>query len=89
MITVWIPPAWLPYTRADYVQVEVADVRGMASTLAGLFPHLQHWLFEPDGNLKRWINVYVNGQDIRLLMDADTPLRPTDDVRIILAVAGG
>lgn len=89
MVTVWIPPAWRTYTGGDRVLLEAADIGEVVRTLAARFPHLQGWLFEPDGGLKYWINVFVNGQDMRLLMGAETPLHPGDDVRIILSIAGG
>lgn len=84
-----LPPTWRTHTGVNQVAVEAANVRDLTRGLSDRYPHLESWLFEPDGALKHWINVFVNGQDIRLLQEADTPLRPEDEVRIILAIAGG
>ena len=89
MITVQVPPAWRAHTGAAQVSVAATCVGELAQALAQQYPALQGWLFDGDGSLKRWVNVFVNGQDVRLLQGADTPISPADDVRIILAVAGG
>ena len=42
-----------------------------------------------DGGLRRFVNVYVNGEDIRFLQDKDTPVKQGDEVSIVPAIAGG
>ena len=42
-----------------------------------------------DGTLRRFINIYVNDEDIRFLQGADTPLKDGDQVSIVPAIAGG
>ena len=42
-----------------------------------------------DGSLRRFINIYVNDEDIRFLQGADTPLKDGDQVSIVPAIAGG
>ena len=42
-----------------------------------------------DGDLNRFVNVYVNGQDVRYLAGLDTPVAPADEVRLLPAMAGG
>ena len=42
-----------------------------------------------DGDLNRFVNVYINGQDVRYLAGLDTPVAPADEVRLLPAMAGG
>jgi len=57
--------------------------------LVGTFPSLRDQLFTEDGELNRFVNVYVNGQDVRYLQGLDTPVTPSDEVRLLPAMAGG
>ncbi len=58
------------------------------NSLTTNFPDLRSRLFDGE-ELRRFVNVYVNNEDIRFLDDLDTPVNPTDEVSIIPAVAGG
>jgi len=58
------------------------------NSLTSDHPDLRSRLFDGD-DLRRFVNVYVNNEDIRFLDDLDTPVAPTDEVSIIPAVAGG
>ena len=57
--------------------------------LVGTFPSLRDQLFTEDGELNRFVNVYVNGQDVRYLAGLDTPVTTGDEVRLLPAMAGG
>ena len=57
--------------------------------LVGTFPSLRDQLFTEDGELNRFVNVYVNGQDVRYLAGLDTPVADKDEVRLLPAMAGG
>ena len=46
-------------------------------------------LLTDDGDLNRFVNVYINGQDVRYLAGLDTPVAPADEVRLLPAMAGG
>ena len=46
-------------------------------------------LLTEDGDLNRFVNVYVNGQDVRYLSGLDTPVTASDEVRLLPAMAGG
>ena len=46
-------------------------------------------LLTEDGDLNRFVNVYVNGQDVRYLAGLDTPVAASDEVRLLPAMAGG
>ena len=71
-------------------------VEGKAETLGGLFddldsryPGLRERLVAPDGGLNRFVNVYLNDEDVRFLGGLETPVCDGDAVTILPAVAGG
>jgi molybdopterin synthase sulfur carrier subunit len=53
------------------------------------YPGFKERLLDQDGEIKRYINVFVNGQEIRSLQNAATSLAPASEVTIIPAMAGG
>jgi sulfur-carrier protein len=57
--------------------------------LVGTFPSLRDQLFTEDGELNRFVNVYVNGQDVRYLDGLATAVVDRDEVRLLPAMAGG
>ena len=57
--------------------------------LVGTYPSLRDQLFTEDGELNRFVNVYVNGQDVRYLEGTATPVDDRDEVRLLPAMAGG
>ena len=61
----------------------------LLSDLGTQHPALRDRLFEAGGELRRFVNVYVNNEDIRYLDDLATPVGEKDEVSIIPAVAGG
>lgn len=80
--------------RANVGGVKSLDVGGtsireVVSTLVEQHPALGGQLLTPDGDLNRFVNVYVNGQDVRYLAGLDTPVAPADEVRLLPAMAGG
>ena len=50
---------------------------------------LESTLYEESGELKPFINIYVNDEDIRFLSQLDTPVKPQDTITILPAIAGG
>lgn len=71
------------------VEVEGKDVRGLIEDLEKKFPGIKARLCDEKGSLRRFINIYVNEEDIRFLNMEKTPLKDGDDVSIIPAIAGG
>ncbi|MFI5200198.1 MAG: ubiquitin-like small modifier protein 1 [Candidatus Limnocylindrales bacterium] len=90
MSTVWIPPV-LRASAGGNKQVEVAGdtVGQLIDTLITTHPALASQIRTADGDLNRFINVYLNGQDIRYLGGEATAVLPTDEVRLLPAMAGG
>jgi len=71
------------------VEIEAKDVAECLDKLGSRFPTLKERLWDDKGQIHRYINVYVNGDDVRFLQKLATPLKPNDEVSIVPAVAGG
>ncbi len=66
-----------------------ATVAELVDALEARYPGMGERLLEPGGGLRRWVNVFVQGDDVRTLLGVATPLRPGDEVWIVPSVAGG
>ena len=80
--------------RADVGGAKSLDVAGrtVGDVVAALVEHhpaLGDRLRTPDGELHRFVNVYLNGEDVRYLAGLDTRVDPDDEVRLLPAIAGG
>lgn len=75
--------------NAAEVKVEAADVAGLIAALEALHPGLKDRLCDDSGKLRRFVNVYLNEEDIRFLKAEATPLKDSDEVSIVPAIAGG
>jgi molybdopterin synthase sulfur carrier subunit len=71
------------------VDVEAGDLRAAIEQLESRFPGFRERLLDPAGNLRQFVNVYLNDEDIRFGGGLETKLDPKDEVSIIPAVAGG
>jgi len=71
------------------VEVEASTVGEALSSLESQFPGLSDRLRDESGKLRRFINLYVNDEDIRFLQNEETPLSEKDEISIIPAIAGG
>lgn len=71
------------------VEVDGATVGDVMHGLVERFPGLGEQLLASDGSLNRFVNVYLNDQDIRYLQELRTPVSATDTVVILPAMAGG
>jgi molybdopterin converting factor small subunit len=90
MATIKIPPVLRPSTSGEK---EVAaggdDVGAVLRALAEAHPQTESQLFGPDGDLNRYVNVYLNDEDVRVLQGLDTSVGETDTLVILPAMAGG
>jgi len=85
-----IPSSWRKLTNgAAAVEESAATVAELIDRLDVRFPGLAGKMCEPDGQLKRFINVFVSGKDIRNLQGVQTPLQDGDEVVIAPAMARG
>ena len=90
MSTVWIPPV-LRASAGGAKQLDLAGgtVGEVINALISAHPSLESQIRTPDGGLNRFVNVYVNGQDIRYLGGESTVVAAADEVRLLPAMAGG
>ena len=89
-VTVRIPTPLRKLTNEqDTVEVESATVGAAVDELEGKFPGIKERLIGEDGEIRRFVNVYVNEEDIRFLDNQATHLKDGDDISIIPAIAGG
>ena len=90
MSTVWIPQV-LRAAAGGNKQVELAgaSVGEVVDALVAQYPSLRGQLLTDDGALNRFVNVYVNGQDVRYLDGLSTQLGERDELRLLPAMAGG
>jgi molybdopterin synthase sulfur carrier subunit len=73
----------------ELVAIQAATVGAAIQQLQAKFPGIQERLVDESGAVRRFVNVYVNEEDIRFLNNLDTPLKDTDEISIIPAIAGG
>jgi sulfur-carrier protein len=89
-IQVVIPTPLRRYTGGEAkVGVSGATVGEVLADLDARFPGLGDRIREPDGEIRRFVNVFVNGENVRKLQGAATPVKTGDEVGIIPAMAGG
>jgi sulfur-carrier protein len=89
MAVVRIPTPLRPHAGGcDRVEASGSTVGDILGQLSMLYPGLRERLFDGD-ELRRFVNVYVNDEDIRYLEELATPVAENDEVSIIPAVAGG
>lgn len=89
-IKVRIPPPLQKVTgnRSD-VECDGKDIRDLVENLEKNYPGIKERLCDDTGNLRRFINFFVNDKDIRFLQGDKTELKDGDEVSIIPAIAGG
>jgi MoaD family protein len=90
MTAVRIPPV-LRAQAGNQKRVEVggATVGEVLASLLEQHPSLREQVFTADGSLNRFVNVYVNGRDVRYEQGLDTPVAASDEVILLPAMAGG
>ncbi|MCE9590432.1 MAG: MoaD/ThiS family protein [Planctomycetes bacterium] len=89
-VTMRIPTALRPQVgNKESVSIAGASVRAVLANLTGQFPELGKRLYKGENELNRFINVYVNDEDIRFMENLDTPVKAGDEVSIVPAIAGG
>jgi molybdopterin synthase sulfur carrier subunit len=90
MPKVKIPPVLRAHTGGEaQVSAEGATVGDVLRSLAALHPDTESQLFSPDGELNRYVNVYLNDEDVRVLDGLDTSISEADTVVVLPAMAGG
>jgi MoaD family protein len=89
-IQVLIPTPLQKFTNDEAsVSLEAGTVGALVEALEARFPGIQARLCDESGKLRRFLNIYVNSEDIRFLDNEATALNDGDEVSIVPAVAGG
>jgi molybdopterin synthase sulfur carrier subunit len=73
----------------EIVEVNAGDVAAAITELQSRYPGIQERLMDESGAVRRFVNVYVNEEDIRFLQNQQTALKDGDEISIIPAIAGG
>ena len=90
MSTVKIPPVLRSSTGGEKeVPADGSNVGEVLRAVADAHPDTERQLFQEDGSLNRYVNVYLNDEDVRVLDGLDTPVKDSDTLVILPAMAGG
>ncbi len=90
MATVYVPTPLRRLTGGQSkVNVEANDVASLVNALDAQYPGMSAKMLDSDGSVKRFINVFVNDDEIRTLQGLETPVRDNDKISIVPAMAGG
>ncbi|HVD01374.1 MAG TPA: MoaD/ThiS family protein [Candidatus Dormibacteraeota bacterium] len=90
MATVRIPGPLRTLSRGEAaIEVGAGDLRSTIEELESRYPGFRERLLDPSGNLRQFVNVYLNDEDIRFGGGLDSKVGERDEVSIIPAVAGG
>ena len=73
----------------DEVSASGKNIKELIDDIERQYPGLKERICESDGKLRRFVNIYVNDEDIRFKSNIDTELKTGDEVSIIPAIAGG
>jgi sulfur-carrier protein len=90
MSTVRLPSVLRQHADGERaIEVDGSTIGDAVHALVGRHPALADQLLTPDGELHRFVNVYLNGQDVRYLSGLQTPVGDRDEIRLLPAIAGG
>ncbi len=89
-VTVRIPQPLRNLTgEKSTVQTDGANLGACIANLEATFPGMRDRLMDETGQLRRFVNIYINGEDVRFVDGLGTGLKDGDEVSIVPAVAGG
>jgi molybdopterin synthase sulfur carrier subunit len=71
------------------IEAKADSIGNLISALDASYPGMKDRLCDETGAVRRFVNIYVNEEDIRFLTHQDTPLKDGDQVSIVPAIAGG
>ncbi|HID36113.1 MAG TPA: MoaD/ThiS family protein [Ghiorsea sp.] len=74
---------------ADEVSIEGATISELIDNLEAAHPGMKARLCDDNGDIRRFVNVYLNDEDVRFLDGGNTALKDSDEVSIVPAIAGG
>ncbi len=90
MVNVRVPTPLRKYTAgAEAVEADGATVAALVADLDRRYPGIRERICDESGQVRRFVNLFVNGEDIRFLAHLDTPVKAGDELSIVPAIAGG
>lgn len=89
-VRVRVPTPLRKFTQgADEVNAQGSNIRSLVEDLEKNYPGIKERICDETGKVRRFVNVYVNGDDIRFLQNLETSLKEGDSISIVPAIAGG
>ena len=89
-VKVRIPSPLRTYTNcADVIETQGSSVGEVLQSLKEKASGIETRLFKAPNQLNRFVNVYLNDEDIRFLKNLETPVKENDEISIVPAIAGG
>jgi len=89
-VNVRIPTPLRKLTKEkDIVQANGATIQDILDSLEKEYPGLKERICDEQGELRRFVNVYLNDEDIRFAQGKSTPVKDGDEISVIPAIAGG
>ena len=73
----------------EVVQASGSNIGEVLISLDQAFPGLKDRICDENGDVRRFVNVFVNDEDIRFLEEKATPVKDSDEISIVPAIAGG
>jgi|TARA_Y100000996_G_scaffold330393_1_gene266579 molybdopterin synthase sulfur carrier subunit len=73
----------------DTVAVNAPNLKELIAQMENSYPGIAERLLDENNELRRFVNIFINGEDVRFLDGLDSPVRDADEVSIVPAVAGG
>ena len=90
MAKVRIPTPLRPLTGGKgEVETHASDILSLIDSLNGQFPGLKSRICDDSGEIRRFVNIYLNEEDIRFMEGKNTLLKDGDQISIVPAIAGG
>ncbi len=90
-VTMHIPTPLRPFVNGqDELSIPQADtVKSALQWVVSEHKGVQQYLFDEQGKIRKFVNIYVNDEDIRYLQGEETPLKAKDTISIVPSIAGG
>jgi sulfur-carrier protein len=73
----------------EIVEAEGATIREVIESLERTYPGLRERICDDQNQIRRFVNVFLNDEDVRFLNESETPVKSGDEVSIVPAIAGG
>lgn len=90
MAIVRIPTPLRKLTQGqEEVRADGGTIGALITNLETKFPGLRERICDDTGQVRRFVNIFANDEDIRFLQNLDTPVKDGDEISIVPAIAGG